>query len=84
MKAGRLVRLEVSMPDRPGMLARLTTQIAEQRANVVEIHHNRAFSKKAGLGEVMVEVTLETTGRPHIQELMDALARQGWQVSEET
>ncbi|KFE62953.1 threonine ammonia-lyase [Hyalangium minutum] len=84
VKAGRLVRLEVSMPDRPGMLARLTTQIAEQRANVVEIHHNRAFSKKAGLGEVMVEVTLETTGRPHIQELMDALARQGWQVSEET
>jgi threonine dehydratase len=83
VKAGRLVRLEVSMPDRPGMLARLTTQIAEQRANVVEIHHNRAFSKKAGLGEVMVEVTLETTGRPHIQELMDALARQGWQVSEE-
>jgi len=84
VKAGRLVRLEVSMPDRPGMLARLTTQIAEQRANVVEIHHNRAFSKKAGLGEVMVEVTLETTGRPHIQELMDALGRQGWQVSEET
>jgi threonine dehydratase len=32
----------------------------------------------------MVEVTLETTGRPHIQELMDALSRQGWQVSEET
>jgi threonine dehydratase len=84
VKAGRLVRLEVSMPDRPGMLARLTAQIAEQRANVVEIHHNRAFSKKAGLGEVMVEVTLETTGRPHIQELMDALGRQGWQVSEET
>jgi threonine dehydratase len=65
------------------MLARLTTQIAEQRANVVEIHHNRAFSK-AGLGEVMVEVTLETTGRPHIQELIDALSRQGWQVAEET
>jgi threonine dehydratase len=84
VKAGRLVRLEVSMPDRPGMLARLTAQIAEQRANVVEIHHNRAFTRQAALGEVMVEVTLETTGRPHIQELMDALARQGWQVSEET
>jgi threonine dehydratase len=84
VKAGRLVRLEVNMPDRPGMLARLTAQIAEQRANVVEIHHNRAFTRQAALGEVMVEVTLETTGRPHIQELMDALHRQGWQVSEET
>ncbi|WP_224248052.1 threonine ammonia-lyase [Hyalangium gracile] len=83
VKAGRLVRLEVRMPDRPGMLAGLTSQIAEQRANIVEIHHNRAFSK-ASLGEVMVEVTLETTGRPHIQELIDALSRQGWQVAEET
>jgi threonine dehydratase len=84
VKAGRLVRLEVNLPDRPGMLALLTTQIAEQRANVVEIHHNRAFSSKAGLGEAMVEVTLETTGRRHIQELIDALSRQGWQVAEET
>ncbi len=83
VKAGRLVRLVVALPDRPGMLARLTTQIAEQRANVVEIHHNRAFSK-AGLGEAMVEVTLETTGRSHIQELMQSLTRQGWQVAEET
>jgi threonine dehydratase len=83
VKAGRLVRLEVRLPDRPGMLAGLTSQIAEQRANIVEIHHNRAFSK-AGLGEVMVEVTLETTGRPHIQEIIGALSRQGWQVAEET
>jgi len=83
VKAGRLVRLVVRLPDRPGMLALLTTQIAEQRANVVEIHHNRAFSK-AGLGEAMVEVTLETTGRAHIQELIDGLGRQGWQVAEET
>ncbi|MBN1210871.1 MAG: threonine ammonia-lyase [Myxococcaceae bacterium] len=82
VKAGRLVRLEVRLPDRPGMLARLTAEIAEKRANVVEIHHNRAFSK-ASLGEVMVEVTLETTGRPHIQELIDALGSQGWQVAEE-
>jgi threonine dehydratase len=83
VKAGRLVRLEVSMPDRPGMLARLTAQVAEQRANVVEIHHNRAFSK-TGLGEAMVGLTLETTGRAHIQELIGALARQGWQATEET
>ncbi|SET33995.1 threonine ammonia-lyase [Stigmatella erecta] len=83
VKAGRLVRLEVSMPDRPGMLARLTAQVAEQRANVVEIHHNRAFSK-TGLGEAMVGLTLETTGRAHIQELIAALARQGWQATEET
>jgi threonine dehydratase len=83
VKGGRLVRLIVRMPDRPGMLARLTAEVAQQGANVVEIYHNRAFSK-AGLGEVAVEVTLETRGRPHIEELMGSLSRNGWHVVEET
>jgi threonine dehydratase len=80
VKDGRLVQLEVRMPDRPGMLARLTTEIAQQGANVVEIYHNRAFAK-AGLGEVMVEVTLETRGHEHIEELMTSLSQKGWQVA---
>ncbi|WNG29746.1 threonine ammonia-lyase [Cystobacter fuscus] len=83
VKDGRLVRLVVRMPDRPGMLARLTTGIAQQGANVVEIYHNRAFSR-TGLGEVAVEVTLETRGRGHIEELIASLAQNGWQVAEET
>ena len=83
VKDGRLVRLVVRMPDRPGMLARLTAEVAQQGANIVEIYHNRAFSK-AGLNEVAVEVTLETRGRAHIQELMASLALNGWQVAEET
>ena len=83
VKGGRLVRLIVRMPDRPGMLARLTAEVAQQGANVVEIYHNRAFSK-AGLGEVAVEVTLETRGRPHIEELMGSLSSNGWHVVEET
>ncbi|MFY0570827.1 threonine ammonia-lyase [Archangium lansingense] len=83
VKDGRLVRLVVRMPDRPGMLARLTAEIAQAGANVVEIYHNRAFSK-AGLGEVAVEVTLETRGRGHIEELIGSLGQKGWQVAEET
>ncbi|HYO59768.1 threonine ammonia-lyase [Archangium sp.] len=83
VKDGRLVRLVVRMPDRPGMLARLTAEIAQQGANVVEIYHNRAFSK-AGLGDVAVEVTLETRGRGHIEELMGSLRQKGWQFAEET
>ncbi|AKQ64117.1 Threonine dehydratase [Myxococcus hansupus] len=80
VKAGRLVQLEVRLPDRPGMLAKLTSQVADLRANVVEIHHERAFSK-AGLGEAMVEVTLETTGPAQIEELERTLHKLGWQVA---
>ncbi|HLL55548.1 MAG TPA: threonine ammonia-lyase [Myxococcaceae bacterium] len=83
VKDGRLVRLVVQMPDRPGTLARFVTAIGEQGANVVEIYHNRAFSR-AALGEVQVEVTLETRGRSHINELVAALGLKGWAVREET
>lgn len=82
VKDGRLVRLNIRLPDRPGSLARFTTAIAEQGANVVEIYHNRALSHLS-LNEVQVDVTLETRGREHIQELTRALSEKGWQVQEE-
>jgi threonine dehydratase len=82
VKDGRVVRLVVRVPDRPGNLAKLTGAIAELGANVMEIYHNRSFSK-LGLGEVEVEATLETRGRPHIEELKSTLAQRGWQVTEE-
>ena len=81
VKDGRLVRLKVTMPDRPGMLARFVTAIAEHGANVVEIYHHRAFSP-VSLGEVQVEAMLETRGVDHVAELKAALAKQGWQVTQ--
>lgn len=83
VKDGRLVRLVVRLPDRPGMLAKLMTAIAERGANVVEVYHNRAFTK-VGLGEVEVEVTLETRGREHIDELIQGLTDKTWQVAVES
>ncbi len=82
VKAGRLVRLVVKISDRPGSLARLTAAIAEQRANVIEIFHNRTSSRSA-LGEALVEVTLETRGPDHVDELRRFLAERGYQVEPE-
>ncbi len=59
VKDGRLVRLAVMLRDRPGQLTRLTALVAEMRANVLHILHDRAFSR-ARLGETEVELTLET------------------------
>src|SRR5262249_19631297 len=72
VKDGRLVRLRVRLPDNPGALHRLLGVIAEVRANIIEIEHNRAFSK-VDLGETAVDVTLETRGSDHIAELETAL-----------
>ncbi|MFM2152898.1 MAG: hypothetical protein RL199_1333 [Pseudomonadota bacterium] len=76
VKDGRLVRLAVTVPDRPGELARLTGVVARAKANVVEIHHNRAFSQ-GSLGETLIELVLETRGHAHIDELVGALEAEG-------
>lgn len=82
VKAGRLVRLVIKLPDRPGALAKLTAAVAEQRANVIEIFHNRMSSRSA-LGEALVELTLETRGSDHILSLRQALSDRGYEVEQE-
>ena len=82
VKDGRLVRLGVLLRDRPGELARVTALIAEARANVVHIEHDRAFARWAGIGETEVELTLETSGREQIAELLTRLCAGGYRVEE--
>ena len=77
VKDGRLVRLLVSIQDRPGSLARVLTLLGEQGANVVDLWHERAFGS-VGLGETQIEVTLETRGREHVTQLIAALEEQGY------
>jgi threonine dehydratase len=81
VKDGRLVRLTVVLRDRPGELARLSALIAEERANILHIEHNRAFSR-APIGETEVELTLETSGRPQIERLLAHLAGAGYRAAE--
>ena len=82
VKDGRLVRLGVLLRDRPGELARLTSLIAEARANVVHIEHDRAFARWAAIGETEVELTLETAGRDQIAALLARLRASGYRVEE--
>jgi threonine dehydratase len=77
VKDGRLMRFRVRMPDHAGALARVTGLVAEQRANVVEIDHDRAYYG-ANPGESVVEVTVQTRGADHIATLMAALEAAGY------
>jgi threonine dehydratase len=81
VKDGRLVRLTVVLQDRPGALARLTALIADERANVVHIEHDRAFSRLA-IGATEVELTLETAGRKQIDALKQRLESAGYAAEE--
>ncbi|MEK7387132.1 MAG: ACT domain-containing protein [candidate division NC10 bacterium] len=67
--------------DQPGQLARLTALVARERANILHIEHDRAFSRGT-IGETEVELTLETSGRAHIDAITQRLIDAGYLVEE--
>jgi len=78
--AGRFLRLSVRCGDRPGELARLLAEIAETRANVVDITHTRE-SPRLSFGEVEVALSVETRGPEHSAALISALRGTGYLVA---
>jgi threonine dehydratase len=76
---GRLARIRVIMPDKPGNIAVLSALIAEHHANILEISQNRSVSE-VELGETEVELQLEARGRKHINAITDAIRKQGYHV----
>lgn len=77
--AGRYLRVTVRCSDRPGQLALLLSEIAEQRANVVDVEHQRA-NPHLRLGEVEVALSVETRGTEHSDTLISVLRASGYQV----
>jgi threonine dehydratase len=78
VRDGRLVRILVHLADRPGQLAKVSTVVATHRANVIEVHHTRAFSHR--FGDTTLQLTLETRGPDHVEEILRALRERGYQV----
>ncbi|MEI9813577.1 MAG: pyridoxal-phosphate dependent enzyme [Acidobacteriota bacterium] len=77
VKDGRLVRLRVTLPDHPGALERLTRIITQQRANIVQAIHDRTYHG-VHLGNAQIDVTVETRGSDHADELMTGLRDSGY------
>jgi len=76
VKDGRLVRLRVHLPDYPGALNRLTSILAQHRANIVETDYDRAYHG-VGLGEP--RSNHDGNPRPdHIAEIISALGAAGY------
>ena len=81
VRAGRLARIQVNARDVPGNLARITGIVAEAGANIDEVHHQRAFTLLAAQN-VAVELVLQTRGREHVQQVIDALRAAGFDTQQ--
>lgn len=77
VKDGRLVRMRVHLPDHPGALNRLTGVLQQHRANIVQTVYDRAYHGVT-LGETAIELTLETRGPEHVDELISSLGAAGY------
>ncbi len=79
IKDGRLVKLRLNVPDRPGALHSITGVLAQARVNVMSIEHDRAYHGVA-LGETAIEATIETRGNDQVEELLQRLNQSGFRV----
>jgi threonine dehydratase len=77
VKDGRLVRVRVELPDHPGGLEKLAGLIAGLRANIVQATHDRAYYGVA-LGNTIIDLTIETRGPEHVEQILQRLADAGY------
>ena len=79
VERGRFLRIKTVLKDRPGALEELVDLLTEHRTNIHAIEHDRA-SKDIAMNAAEVELDLETRGREHVTELLDALDAHGYAV----
>jgi threonine dehydratase len=66
LRDGRILRLHLDIPDRPGVLADIATRVAAAGGNVIEVNHQRLFaapSVQSAELELMVEVRDAAQGK---------------------
>jgi len=80
IQRGRLIRISVIVPDRPGTLNRLTDIIAEKGANVLDVEHDRV-RQGVRMSETAIEFLLETRSSEHAQQLQDAFRAMGARIT---
>lgn len=80
VKTGRLARIELTVPDVAGTLARIADAVAATRANIIQIEHDRTFGE-AELGETRIEFVIETFGFEHVDKVRESLAKAGYSAN---
>jgi threonine dehydratase len=82
VRAGRLARIKVGARDVPGSLAKITATVADAGANIDEVHHQRAFTMLSAQN-VEIELVIQTRGRSHIAQVLQALQSEGFEATEQ-
>ena len=74
LRDGRLLRLHMQIPDRPGVLADIAGRIGGSGGNIIEVSHQRLFAS-ASVQAAELEVMVEARDTAHAELIMDALSQ---------
>ena len=77
VRSGRLVRLEIEIPDQPGGPRPASAMVGRAGANIVEIVHERMFLDVPARS-AEIEVVMETFDHAHVELVVAALADAGY------
>lgn len=78
-RTGRLLRLSVSLPDRPGALAGLSAAVGNLGANILHIVHDR-LARQLPITQSRVVLSLETRGAAHNKKIIAELQHRGYRL----
>jgi threonine dehydratase len=73
LRDGRLLRLHLQIPDRPGVLADIAGKIGESGGNIIEVSHQRLFAASS-VQAAELEVMVEARDPAHATAIMASLA----------
>ncbi len=73
----RIVSFRLAIPDRPGVLGQIATRLGQLGVNILEVDHRRLFLDVPAKG-AKLDVTVETRDRKHAEEILRALAADGY------
>lgn len=77
VRSGRMVWLRVEIRDVPGQLADVAQTIADSDGNIVEVYHQRAFTKLP-VQSAELDVVVQTRGADHVREIIRQLEGAGF------
>jgi threonine dehydratase len=72
LRDGRLLRLHMQIPDRPGVLADIAGRIGGCGGNIIEVSHQRLFAA-ASVQAAELEVMVEARDKDHADEIVAGL-----------
>ena len=74
LRDGRLLRLHLQIPDRPGVLADIAGKIGDTGGNIIEVSHQRLFAASS-VQAAELEVMVEARDPAHADTILEASSR---------